>query len=58
MTSSKVIGCSTGRSAGWAPLRSLSTSVAARPRRHADPMRYNADTLGLRPDLVRRVMEH
>src|SRR6266849_874436 len=30
-TKSKVIGCSTGRSAGLAPLRILSTMAAARP---------------------------
>jgi hypothetical protein len=30
MTSSKVVGCSTGSSAGLAPLRILSTYVAAR----------------------------
>ena len=30
MTSSNFVGCSTGRSAGWAPFRILSTYVAAR----------------------------
>src|SRR5205807_1703115 len=29
MTNSKWVGCSTGRSAGWAPLRILSTYTAA-----------------------------
>jgi hypothetical protein len=30
LTSSKVMGCSTGRSAGWAPFRILATETAAR----------------------------
>ncbi len=29
LTSSNFVGCSTGRSAGWAPLRILSTGLAA-----------------------------
>jgi hypothetical protein len=33
MTSSNVVGCSTGRSAGLAPFRILSTYVAARRSR-------------------------
>ena len=38
ITSSNFVGCSTGRSAGLAPFRILSTKTAAR--------RYNSDTLG------------
>src|SRR5262249_6282796 len=36
MTSSNFVGCSTGRSAGLAPFRILSTYVALRPRRGAN----------------------
>jgi hypothetical protein len=47
MTSSNLVGCSTGRSAGRAPLMILSTSAAARRKFSAD-QRHQAAVLNFR----------
>src|SRR5262249_38151823 len=41
MTSSNMVGCSTGRSAGWAPFRILSTYTAALRYRSANLAEYD-----------------
>src|SRR5262247_4061876 len=46
MTSWKRVGCSTGKSAGWAPLRILSTYTAALRKRSAYIAEYDVSFVG------------
>jgi hypothetical protein len=45
MMNSNLVGCSTGRSVGFAPFRILSTKVAAYPIRRRLPIRQNRTSL-------------
>src|SRR5215472_13492089 len=54
MTSWKRVGCSTGKSAGWAPLRTLSTYTAALRKRSAYIAEYDISP----PSSTKRVNEY